>query len=162
MRLVVRTVSPPLTRICSAANRAVLKRVPSGTHSAKPEGAAPMAQKTVVVVVDDLTGETLPQEQGQTVRFGLDGQAYEIDLSPEHAEELRAAFRRYIDAGRRVGRQPSTRGTADRGARPRQGGPAGRHRDSAAIRAWARAHGHRVSDRGRIPTEVVQAYEAGK
>ena len=121
-----------------------------------------MAQKTVVVVVDDLTGQTLPQEQGQTVRFGLDGQAYEIDLSRAHAEELRAAFRRYIDAGRRVGRQPSTRGTADRGARPRQGGPAGRPRDSAAIRAWARAHGHRVSDRGRIPTEVLQAYEAGK
>jgi Lsr2 len=119
-----------------------------------------MAQKTVVVVTDDLTGQTLPNEQGQTVRFALDGQDYEIDLTKENAAELRSAFQRYIDAGRRVGRQASTGRSGGGGVRPRQDAPARRPRDTAAVRAWARAHGHEISDRGRIPAKILEAYDA--
>lgn len=114
-----------------------------------------MVQKTQVVIVDDLTGDVLAEGQGQTVSFGFDGTSYEIDLDKDNADVLRQAFKRYIDAGRRVGRQASTggaRGGSHVGRRNRQ--------DTAAIRAWARENGHEVSERGRIPSSILQAYDA--
>lgn len=107
-----------------------------------------MAQKTRVVFVDDLSGDELPEGQGQTVSFGLDGSSYEIDLNREHADELRQAFKRYVDAARKVGgRQTTRRITASR-------------QDVTAVREWARANGHQVSERGRIPKAVAEAYAA--
>jgi hypothetical protein len=132
-----------------------LERQAQEQHAQQTTRAIPLAKKTVVMVVDDLTGDTLPENQGQTVRFALDGQDYEIDLSAERAAEFRAAVRRYIDAGRRVGRAQG-RGRATAPATP---APTPR-RDTAAIREWARAHGHQVSDRGRIPSTVLEAYAA--
>lgn len=108
-----------------------------------------MAQRTKVLLVDDLDGVELPEGQGQTVRFSLNGVSYEIDLSKKNADALRKVFKRYADAGRRVGRQQATR---SRRTSSRQ--------DSSAIRAWARQHGHAVNERGRIPRTVVEAYEA--
>jgi nucleoid-associated protein Lsr2 len=127
----------------------------------QPEKVVPLAQKMLVVVVDDVSGETLAEDGGQTVSFGLDGQAYEIDLSDENAAQLRRAVQRYVDAGRRVGRQSAPRGSG-RSARGARGGRgSGRGQDTAAIREWARAHGLPVSDRGRIPAKVLEAYAAG-
>lgn len=105
-----------------------------------------MAKRTQVIYVDDLTGETLPDGQGQTVTFSLDGTSYELDLNKDNADKLREDFKRYTQAARRVGRQTS---------------PARRNRqDTAAIREWAKANGHEVNERGRIPSAVVEAYEA--
>jgi hypothetical protein len=95
----------------------------------------------------------------EAVRFGLDGQAYEIVLSPKDAAALRAAFGQYVAAGRAVN------GHRARGS---SGGPPGRaartdhHGDAAAIREWAREHGHRVSDRGPIPAAVREAYRTAR
>jgi len=100
-----------------------------------------------------------PTERSETVRFALDGQAYEIDLGPEDADRLRAAFRRYIAAGRPVKRNTSR---ADDGRSTRKPASNGRPQDTAAIREWARAHGHPVSDRGRIPANVLQAYQSAR
>lgn len=110
------------------------------------------------MVVHDISGDTLPENQGQTVRFGLDGQDYEIDLSAEHAAEFRDAVRKYIHAGRRVGQAPQRRETRGRSTTPARKGSA--PRDTGAIRQWARAHGYQVSDRGRIPAKVLEAYAA--
>ena len=108
-----------------------------------------MAQTTRVLIVDDLDGNELPEGQGQTVRFGLDGVSYEIDLSKENADALRKDLKRYAGAGRKLGRQQSTpsRTTSSR-------------QDSSAIRTWARENGHEVSERGRIPASVIEAYQA--
>src|SRR3954453_23239694 len=57
-----------------------------------------MAKKTVVSLVDDLTGE--PADT--TVRFGLDAREYELDLTEANAATLRKAFARYIAAARTV------------------------------------------------------------
>lgn len=73
-----------------------------------------MAQKVQVVFVDDLTGEVLPDGQGQTVSFGLDGTSYELDLNKSNADALRETFKRYVRAGRRTGRP--TGGTTRRGS----------------------------------------------
>lgn len=58
-----------------------------------------MAKNTAVQVVDDLTGE--PADE--TVGFGLDGLAYEIDLSARNAAALREIFGPYVSRGRRTG-----------------------------------------------------------
>lgn len=104
-----------------------------------------MAQKVQVVLVDDVDGG----QADETVAFSLDGVSYEIDLSTARAKELRGDFERWISKARRVG----TRG---------RGGRSGRHSDVAAIRAWAKANGIAVSERGRVSAEVRQAYAARK
>jgi hypothetical protein len=104
-----------------------------------------VAQRTQILYVDDIDGSAA---EG-TVRFGLDGADYEIDLNKKHAEQLAQAIRPYIDAARKV----SSSRRAARGSRP------ARHNQSD-VRAWARARGLKVSDRGRIPADVLAKYES--
>lgn len=104
----------------------------------------------------DTTEEDASSEPIQTVRFGLDGQNFEIDLSAETAAELRDVFDRYITAGRRVGRRTTTVRAAPAG--PRTGTTGAERQSPAVIREWARAHGHQVSARGPIPAAVRKAY----
>ena len=107
-----------------------------------------MAQKTLVVLEDDIDGG----EAAETVRFSLDGVSYEIDLSAKNSGKLRDEFAKYVGAGRRVG------GRAGRGRAAGSRG-AGRNR-SAQVREWARTEGLKVSDRGRIPADIVNKYDA--
>ena len=111
-----------------------------------------MAKRIVHQLIDDLDGKVLADGEGETVRFSLDGTAYEIDLGDENAESFRAALRPYIDAGRRVS------GASAGGTAPRKS--ASRTPDAARIRAWAAENGHEVSERGRVPASVVEAYNA--
>lgn len=111
-----------------------------------------MAQKVLVSLVDDLDGS----EADETVEFGLDGISYQIDLSAENASELRDALAQYIEHARRAGGRKRAAGRAPATVSTR---PATVDREqNQAIRAWARKNGFNVSDRGRIPTEVVEAY----
>lgn len=114
-----------------------------------------MARKVQVILSDDLD-ENLPADE--TVSFSLDGTSYEIDLADKNAKELRDTFARYVSAARKVGR--GSRG-ASGGGRSRATGGGGRmdREQAGAIRDWARKNGHNVSDRGRIPASVVEAYE---
>lgn len=104
-----------------------------------------MGQRTQVLYVDDIDGS----EAEGTVRFGLGGADYEIDLSKKHADQFAKAIGPYIEAARKV---PASR-RAVRGSRP------ARH-DQSDVRAWARSQGLKVSDRGRIPAGVLARYEA--
>jgi hypothetical protein len=110
-----------------------------------------MAQKVTVQLVDDIDGGVADE----TVSFSLDGVAYEVDLSAKNAAAMRDTFARYIGTARRVGNRPTTGRARSTGRR----GSAGRDSRSAEIREWARTHGHKVSERGRISATVVQAYE---
>jgi hypothetical protein len=113
-----------------------------------------MAQRTVVTLEDDIDGG--PAEE--TITFALDGVTYEIDLNEDNASALREALAPFVGAGRRVGGRSgsSSRG----GSRPAKTAAApARRGDTAAVREWARENGHQVSDRGRIPTSVLEAYE---
>jgi hypothetical protein len=108
-----------------------------------------MVQRVDVRLEDDLDGG--PAEE--TLTFALDGRTYEIDLSAAHAHQLREALRPYVRAARKapagtaVGRRTGGTGTPSSG-------------ETAAIRAWAKQHGHPVSTRGRIPTHLRDAYHA--
>jgi hypothetical protein len=115
-----------------------------------------MARKVQVILSDDLDDSISADE---TVTFALDGTTYEIDLSEKNASEMRDIFGKYVSAARKV----SSRGTRATGAgRSRATGGGGRmdREQAGAIRDWARKNGHEVSDRGRIPASVAEAYEA--
>ena len=108
-----------------------------------------MAQKVQTLFIDDLDGSAA---EG-TVRFGLDGTEYEIDLNAEHAQQLRDALAAYVRAGRRVG------GGARRPARGGRRGPVS-GLNSTEVREWAKAQGIEVKDRGRVPAELVVKFKA--
>ena len=108
-----------------------------------------MAQKIQILLIDDLDGS----EAEGTVRFGLDGAEYEIDLNAEHAQALRDALARYVHAARRA------RGGARRPARGGRRAPAGGV-DSTEVREWAKAQGIDVKDRGRVPAGLVVKFKA--
>ena len=108
-----------------------------------------MAQKIQTVFIDDLDGS----EAEGTVRFGLDGAEYEIDLNAGHARALRDALARYVRRARRAGAVPAGRRAAAAGR-----GRAGM--DSTEVREWAKAQGIDVKDRGRVPAELVVKFKA--
>jgi hypothetical protein len=109
-----------------------------------------MAQKIQTLLIDDLDGS----EAEGTVRFGLDGTDYEIDLNAGHAQALRDALAPYVHAARRAG------GGARRPARGgRRRAPASGV-DSTEVREWAKAQGIDVKDRGRVPAELVVKFKA--
>lgn len=112
-----------------------------------------MARKIVHQLIDDIDGTVLDHGVGSTVHFSLDGTAYEIDLTDDHAAELRSALEPYVQAGRRLGRGGAAAPAASRRR-------AQNSRDLSAVRAWATAQGHTVSDRGRVPQAVLDAYDA--
>lgn len=110
-----------------------------------------MAKETIVRTISDLSGEVIGPGEGGAVRFALDGASYEIDLTDAERETFFAALAPYVAAGRSVGRAsaPASRPSAGRGPE-----------ELAAIRAWLRAEGHEVSDRGRIRADLLDLYDA--
>ena len=113
-----------------------------------------VARREIVVLEDDLDGG----KADETVKFGLDGTSYEIDLSKENAAQLREAFAAYI-----AGARKASRGGVVTGGRvaTRARGTASADRDqNKAIRAWAKRKGKNISGRGRIPQGIVDEYHA--
>jgi hypothetical protein len=108
-----------------------------------------VAQIKEVRLVDDLDGE----QADETIEFAIDGKAYEIDLSGENAGRLRDAFAEFVASARRV---TGRRGRGSAATAPRR--PVIDREQNQAIREWARKRDMKVSDRGRIPSEVLEAY----
>ena len=113
-----------------------------------------MAQKVTVTLVDDLDGG----QADETVEFGLDGVSYQIDLSADNAGDLREALANYVSHARRAGgrKKPGPRPGA--AARSTGGSTSADREQNQAIREWARKRGLKVSDRGRIPADIVEQY----
>jgi hypothetical protein len=102
-----------------------------------------MATKITVALEDDLEGGAADE----TVRFGIGGVQYEIDLNKKNARAFRKQLAPFVEHARKAGRgQRRLRAASTR-------------RRSSGIRAWAKTQGIMVSDRGRIPASVVEQYE---
>lgn len=105
-----------------------------------------MAKKTFTHILDDIDGS----EDAESLTFSYGNKSYEIDLSSKNKKKLEAALAPYIEAGRSTG-----------GARRSSGSSRGASRgDLAAVRAWAKDNGHDVSERGRVPASVIEAYDS--
>ncbi|GGQ72260.1 histone-like nucleoid-structuring protein Lsr2 [Couchioplanes azureus] len=111
-----------------------------------------MAKRIVTLLTDDLDGS----EADRTVDFSLDGVNYTIDLSEKNAGKLRKALDPYLTVASRVGRTSGTGRIASRTAAPGRSNREQNH----AIREWAAKNGYEVSERGRIPASVIEAYHA--
>ncbi len=115
-----------------------------------------MAKKTVVqeMLVDDLDGS--PGDK--TVSFSWEGAGYEIELSRKNYQAFEKAMRPYVKAARRTrGGGATRRRPSGRSARGNSGS---NKRDLGAIRAWAAENGYSVSERGRIASSVIEAFES--
>lgn len=110
-----------------------------------------MARREIVVLEDDLDGG----KADETLKFGLDGVAYEIDLSKENAATMREALAPYV-----AGARKSSRGGVVVGGRSARGSAAADREQNKAIRAWAKRKGKSISGRGRIPQSIVDEYHA--
>jgi Lsr2 len=108
-----------------------------------------MVQRTRVVFTDDIDGS----EATGTTTFALLGVAYEVDLSKKNADKLARALEPYIAAGRKVTAGPARRPAGS----SRPGGPA-----PADVRAWARSEGIEVKDKGRVPAELIDKFQAAQ
>ena len=103
--------------------------------------------ETIVTLTDDLDGT----KADRTVSFAVDGAAYEIDLSRKNATAFTKLLTPYVSAARKAS-SPSRRSAAGRASL--------RRTDLGEVRAWARTNGYDVSNRGRVPAGVVEAYDA--
>jgi hypothetical protein len=106
----------------------------------------PTIKKVTITLVDDIDGTSSADE---TVSFSLDGVSYEIDLSSDNAGKLRDALAIYVANAERIGGRKSTGRAASGNSRKQVGD----------VREWARANGHTVNDRGRIPADIQAAYD---
>ena len=115
------------------------------------KGETDVAQKVSVTFACDYDSKEIPSgEEHLTRSFSLDGRDYEIDLCEKHSQKFDEVMKRFSERARKVsGRvgKAKRRTTAHR-------------RRSAEIRAWAKRSGMEISDRGRIPSQVIQKYEA--
>jgi hypothetical protein len=109
-----------------------------------------VAQKVSVTFACDYDEKEIPDGEHLTRSFSLDGRDYEIDLCARHSQKLDEVFRRFAVRARKA---------TSRGGRAKRRTSAHRKR-SADIRAWAKRNGNSVSDRGRIPANVIAKYEA--
>ncbi|GGK86608.1 hypothetical protein JOE58_001180 [Curtobacterium luteum] len=114
-----------------------------------------MAQKVTVQLVDDLDDSPITASEGRTVEFAFDGSTYEIDLSNDNVDKFREAISDYVAAARKVSGRRSGGATASKPAPKR-----GNSEELAKIREWAKDNGYEVSSRGRISTQVQEAYAA--
>jgi hypothetical protein len=110
-----------------------------------------MAKKVVTTTeyTDDIDGS---KAEG-TLSFSFDGSSYEIDLSKSNSRAFEKAMAVYIGHARKV-----------RSARTRSAGrnkSNGKH-DLSAVRQWATDNGYAVAPRGRVATEVLEAFDAAR
>src|SRR6202142_2959669 len=123
---------------------------PLGIHLRRGKGDTEVAQKVSVTFACDYDSKEIPDGEQLTRAFSLDGRDYEIDLCEKHSQKFDEVLTRFKEKARRV---------TGRVSRPKRRTAAHRQR-SADIRAWAKRNGIQVSDRGRIPAQVISKYDA--
>lgn len=106
-----------------------------------------MAQRVEIVLTDDLD----QSKADSTVTFAYAGTAYEIDLSDANRAALEESLAPYVGAARKV-----SSGRRSPAAVKRKAGVGA---SANEIRTWALAQGMEVSARGRVSSEVREAYE---
>ncbi|TQJ31553.1 Lsr2 family protein [Microbacterium sp. SLBN-146] len=111
-----------------------------------------MAREVTVTLIDDLDGTPIAEGNGETITFALRQKSYEIDLTSKNIQKLEAALEPFVKAAR----APEKTQSAAPKRRTRSNGS----RDLTEVRTWARANGYTLSDRGRVPAPILEAYDA--
>jgi hypothetical protein len=107
-----------------------------------------VAKSTITQVTDDLDGSANAEE----VSFAYNGTKYTIDLSRKNRTAFEKALKPYVEAGTKVASRSGSRRSKSKSSNGR--------RDLADVRAWAKQNGMKVSDRGRVSSSILDAYDA--
>lgn len=120
-----------------------------------------MAKTVRVFLTCDLHGERDQADGVASIAFGYDGRLLELDLCREHLTQFNEALSGWAGAARPYGSYGGPPAEGDGGSRrsPRRAPSRASKERLAAIREWAKAQGMEVSERGRIPASVTQAYD---
>ena len=98
-----------------------------------------MARREITQYFDDLDNSPLTEAELNVVRFSVDGTDYTLDVSA------------FLEAARIVPAAPRPR---------RRGGMSDANRTrTRQIRLWAQDRGIEVASRGKIPQNVIDAYD---
>lgn len=124
----------------------VVGAVSTGRTTYQWKRESKVAKSTTVTLIDDVNG----QVADETVNFSLDGVGYEIELTTEHAHQLRKEVMAWANAGRSVRAQDPSGPRIVRVATDQE------ERD--AIRKWGALHGYEFLSRGRIKYHIIDAY----
>ncbi|MDJ0362210.1 Lsr2 family protein [Rhodococcus sp. H29-C3] len=122
-----------------------------------------MAKKVFTQLVDDIDGTVIDDESGESIEFSVNGVDYLVDLKAKNASEFHRKIGYYIEHGTRVGgrkRRNSPTPAASPAAAPSSTGATRDPAQTRAIRQWAADNGYEISDRGRIPTAIEDAFTA--
>ena len=112
-----------------------------------------MAQRTIVQLVDDITGKEIPDGDGESIEFTYQGTVYSIDLDAKNSKKYHDTMAFYVDHATKVGRSANVTSI-------RRGGKKNQELDLGEVRAWAEANGYEVSSRGRVKNEILEAFRA--
>ena len=125
---------------------------------------AGMAERVIRQIIDDLDHTEIAEGQGERIEFGFRGVAYQLDLSKANVAKLEKALAPYIEAAATAESEGAAPRPAKKTPRSRKANKRTRRRPAKAqlsdIRAWANDDGYSVSPRGRIPADVVAAFES--
>jgi hypothetical protein len=113
-----------------------------------------MAKRIITTLVDDVDGTLIADGEGESIVFSLDHVTYELDLTSANAASLREALAPFIAAGRVMGKS-----SIKAVSRPRV---PSRAAELTVVREWARAQGLSAPDRGRMPAQLLAAFEASR
>lgn len=111
-----------------------------------------MARKVYVQLVDDIDDKPI-ESGGEHITYSVNGVSYEIDLSDKNAKEFHRKLDYYIEHSAKVGGKRTKKSAATTGGAKRDAN------QTKAIREWAKANGHNISSRGRIPADVERAFD---
>src|SRR5262249_5771743 len=140
---------PPLCAIASA------QRLKQWVYDSPQLDRKPMAQRVQILLEDDIDGS----DATQTIKFGLDGTNYEIDLNDNNAGAFRDAMAIFVGHARRVGKKTKSTTPAAAAPKPVNGTAVDKH-STREIRHWAQGQGLQVPARGRIPQEIRDKFNA--
>jgi hypothetical protein len=122
-----------------------------------------MAERVIRQIIDDLDHTEIVEGQGERIEIGFRGVAYQLDLSKANVAKLEKALAPYIEAATTAAADGDSPRPAKKTPRSRTANKRTRRRPAKAqlsdIRAWAIENGYSVSSRGRIPADVVAAFE---
>src|SRR5215217_6911328 len=113
-----------------------------------------MARREIVVLQDDLDNS---EKDVRTVKFGFEGVNYEIDLGPKNFDKLAEALAPYVAKARK---DSSRRGGGGGAAKSKTMSAAEQRAFNQRVREWAKSQKQKVSERGRVPAKLIDAYHA--
>ncbi|AYR03187.1 Lsr2-like DNA bridging protein [Gordonia phage Octobien14] len=118
-----------------------------------------MARKEVLEITDDYDGKMIgPDEEWSPVPFVVNGTAYQLDLRAANQERFQKDMDKWINRATKVGRAPKVGGSKPKPASTSSESGL----DLSVVRAWANNNGYTVSEKGRVPKHVMEAYEASE